>query len=162
MDYHLKPVGKTCAATGKDLTPGAPCISVLLEENGRLTRLDYSEEGWNGPPEGTVGYWRTTVPESSESKSSKLDTDALMRYFEQLSEDANPAQDKFRYVLALLLLQKRRLRLEGVRRDGDIEYLEMTGSRSEGPFEVPDHHLDDEEIGQIQHDLNAHLATEWN
>ena len=34
-----------------------------------------------------------------------LDADALMRYFEQLCEDANPAQEKFAYVLSLLLLQ---------------------------------------------------------
>lgn len=162
MDYHLKPIGKTCAATGKELVPGSACFSVLAERDGRLIRLDYSEACWAGPPEGTVGFWQSVVPEPEEAKVKPLDTDALMRYFEQLSEDANPAQEKFRYVLSLLLLQKRRLKIEGSRQDGDIEYLELVGSHSEGPFEVRDHQLDDAEIEQLQGDLNAHLATEWN
>ena len=59
-------------------------------------------------------------------------------------------------------LQKRRLKLEGSRHDGDIEYLELLGSRGEGVFEVRDQHLTDDEIGQLQQALNAHLATEWS
>ena len=77
-------------------------------------------------------------------------------------KDANPAQDKFRYVLALLLLQKRRLKIEGSRQDGDVEYLELVGSQGEGTFEVRMQQLEDAEIEQLQRDLNAHLATEWN
>ena len=85
-----------------------------------------------------------------------------MRYFEQLCEDANPAQDKFRYILALLLLQKRRLKMEGSRQDGEIAYLELVGSRGEGIFEVRDQQLSAEEIEQLQQTLNTHLASEWS
>lgn len=161
MDYHLKPVGKTCAATGKELSPGSECHSALVEREGRFVRLDYSEEGWTGPPEGAIGHWRCVVPEPQESKAQPLDPDALMRYFEQLYEDGNPAQEKFCYVLALLLLQKRRLQIEGSRTDGDVEYLQLIGHQGQGPFEVRDHHLSDEEIEQLQRDLNQHLVTEW-
>ena len=109
MDYHLKQIGRTCAGTGEELLSGSTCFSALVERDGQLVRLDYSQEGWTGPPEGTIGYWQSVVPEPDETKAKPLDTDALMRYFEQLSEDANPAQEKLRYVLSLLLLQKRRL-----------------------------------------------------
>jgi hypothetical protein len=51
------------------------------------------------------------------------------------------------------------LQLEGSRKDGEIEYLVLIGSRSEGPFEVRDQHLSTEEIQQLQSDLNAHLAA---
>lgn len=162
MDYQLKPIAKTCAATGEQLPPGGRCHSALVEQNGKLIRFDYSDEGWNGPPTGTIGFWQSIVPEEIEAQVKPLDADALMRYFEQLCEDANPAQDKFRYVVALLLLQKRRLKLEGSRRDGEIEYLELLGSRGEGLFEVRDQHLTDDEIGQLQQALNVHLATEWS
>ena len=84
-----------------------------------------------------------------------------MRYFEQLSEEPNLAQEKFRYVLALLLLQKRRLKIEGSRQDGEIQYLQLSGSRGEGQFDVRDHQLSEDEILHLQNDLNAHLATEW-
>lgn len=161
MDYHLKPIGKTCAATGEDLHPGSTCYSVLLEREGELVRLDYSAEGWKGPPEDAIGHWRSTVPEQTDTKPKPLDADALMRYFEQLCEDANPAQEKFAYVLSLLLLQKRKLKIEGSRQEADVEYLQLTGSHGEGPFEVRDQRLSEKEIKELQTDLNAHLAAEW-
>ncbi len=162
MDYHLKPIGKKCAATEKSLEPGTLCHSVVVDKDGELVRLDFSEEGWSGTPDGTLGHWKCTVPIPTETKVKPLDTDALMRYFEQIEEDGNPTQEKFRYVIALLLLQKRRLKLEGSQNDGDIEYLELIGARGEGPFLVRDQHLEDEEISQLQSSLNSHLAAEWN
>lgn len=161
MDYHLKPIGKTCATTGEQLLPGTTCHSALVERNGELVRLDYSEEGWAGPPADSIGHWRSVVPEPSQMNVKPLDADALMRYFEQLSEDPNPTQERFRYVLALLLLQKRRLKIDGSRRDGDIEYLQLSGTRGEAPVEVRDHHLADDEIKQIQQALDTQLAAEW-
>jgi hypothetical protein len=161
MEYHVKPIGKTCAATGEELVPGSVCHSVLVERDGQWVRLDFSEVGWSGPPEETLGYWRCVVPEPA-TKPRPLDADALMRCFEQMSEEASPAQDKFLYVLALLLLQKRRLRIEGSRRDGEAEYLELIGRHGEGPFEVRDQQLSDEEIERLQRDMIAQLTAEWH
>ena len=161
MDYHVKPLGKTCAATGNELVPGSWCHSVVVERDGDLVRLDYSEEGWPGTPEGTVGHWRCLVPESTEPKSRVIDPESLLEYFQQLCEDGNPVQEKFRYVIALLLLQKRRLRLDGSRQDGEIEYLQLVGSHGEGPFEVRDQQLEPEEIEALQRELSAQLAEQW-
>ena len=162
MTYHLKPVGKTCASTGQELIPGMKCHSALVEKHGELIRIDFSREGWGGPPEGTVGHWHFTVPHVVETKTAPMNANSLMRYFEQLGEDLNPAQEKFRYILSLLLLQKKKLKIQNTRLDGDIEYLELIGMHGEGPFEVKQHNLSNEEIEQLQQDLNSHLAAEWN
>ena len=162
MDYHLKPVGKTCAATGRELVPGTVCHSVLVERQGQLVRLDFSPEGWSGPPEGTIAHWRCQVPEPHGERPKLLDTEGLMRYFEQLVEDADPEQEKFCYVLALLLLQKKRLKLEGSRVEGGVEYLELVGPRGEGPYDIRDQQLSDEEIRRVQEALTAQLTAEWS
>jgi hypothetical protein len=65
-------------------------------------------------------------------------------------------------VLSLLLLKKRRVKLESSRHEGEVEYLELIGSQGEGPYEVRDQQLSDEEIEHIQHSLNAYLANEWS
>ena len=162
MNYHLKSVGKACAATGKELVPGMKCHSALVEKHGELIRIDFSQEGWDGPPEGTVGHWHFTVPHIVESKTPSMDANSLMRYFEQFGEDLNPAQEKFRYILSLLLLQKKKLKVQNTRLDEDIEYLELVGIHGEGPFEVKQQNLSNEEIEQLQQDLNSHLAAEWS
>ena len=157
MDYHLKPIGKTCAATEEPLEPGTLVHSVLVERDGESVRLDFSTQGWSGPPDGTIGQWQCVVPEPVSEKPKPLDPDSLLEQFERMTEDANPAQEKLCYVIALLLMQKRRLQLEGTRRDGEIAYLQFIGQRGEGPFEVRDQQLTGEEIAAVQSSLNQHL-----
>lgn len=160
MDYQVKNLGRTCAATGNPLEPGSVCYCVLVERDGQQLRLDYSAEGWTGPPDDCVGEWVTRVPDNTGGRRV-VDVEALFRYFEQLTEDANPARDRFRYVLALQLLQKRRLRLEGTRRDDEgNDFLQLIGSRSEGPFEVPDEALPEDEINRIQAALTTEMEAD--
>lgn len=162
MDYRFKPPNKTCAATGRPLVPGSTCHSVLIEKEGDQVRIDFSDEGWTGPPAGHVGYWKTTVPVALDPKARRLDPETAQRYFEQLSEEASPVHDQQRYVLALVLLQQRRLRLDNTRSDGDDEILELSGRHGEGTFEVRNLNLPDAETQQLQAELKAHLATEWS
>ena len=162
MEYHFKPPSKVCAMTGRPLTPGTVCHSVLVEKNGVLARLDYSDEGWQGPPIAHVGYWRTIVPVTHDPREQRLDPDTAFRYFEQLSEEANPTAERQRYVLALLLLQHRKLKLDGSRSEDDGDVLELSGQRGEGTYQVHNLKLSDAETQQIQAELKVHLATEWN
>lgn len=160
MEYHFPPLGKTCAATGKPLAPGSACRSALFEQNGQQVRKDYSPDGWTGPPTGAIGFWVTTVPE--QVGPPKLDPDQMIRYFEQLTEEASPSHDEARYLLALLLLQQRRLKLETVRSDEDGDVLVLTGMRGEGTFEVPHLQLPDADVAERQLVLRRQLAAEWN
>lgn len=149
-NYNVKPVGRVCARTGKPLEPGSLCHSILVEQAGELVRYDYSDEGWEPPPSGFVAHWRCVVPEATPPTKRVLDPNELLRQFEQLCEEANPAHDKFRYVLALLLVQRRRLNLDGIKSIDGQEFLELSGTRGEGPFLVLEQQLDDAEVQQLQ------------
>jgi ParB-like chromosome segregation protein Spo0J len=85
----------------------------------------------------------------------------MLRYFEQLVEDANLTQEKLAYVLALYLLQRRRLRLDGSRAEGDRQLLQLSGTRGEGPWEIRDQQLSADEVARLQTELNQHLEREW-
>lgn len=159
MDYQLKPLGKTCSKSGAKLLPGDVCYSAVVAKGNEWERIDFSRDAWQGPPEDAIGYWRTKVPPQAELRR-RLDPDALLRHFEQLSEDANPAQDKFRYVLALLLVQRRRLRITGTRNEGAATILELAGMQGEGPFVVPEQHLKPDEIEALENELNEQLTAE--
>ncbi len=161
MDYQFGPPGKICAACGKPLCAGDRCISALVEQAGRLVRLDYREDHWTGEPPHTVGTWKFQIPEATAQQQRVLDTDTLFRFFEQLTEDANPGQDRLRYVLSLFLLQRRRLRLDGSRQEGQHEFLVFLGQRGEGPYEVLDQRLSADEMAALQAELTARLQTDW-
>ncbi|MFN0050887.1 MAG: hypothetical protein ACKV0T_01765 [Planctomycetales bacterium] len=161
MEYQFRPLGKKCAATGEDLVPGSVCHSVLVERDGELQRLDYSPQGWSGPPPGTVGAWECLVPLPQEVRREPLDAQALLSCFEQLCEEGDPAREGLRYILALLLVKKRRLRLEGSQSSGDSEFLQLVGAHGEGAWEIRDLNPSDEEVHQWQRELNVYLASEW-
>ncbi|WP_437190622.1 hypothetical protein [Planctomicrobium sp. SH527] len=161
MDYRFRPITKICAGTGKPLVPGAVCYSVLIEKEGQQERLDFSEEGWQGIPEGALGHWRCNVPLPETQPASVTDPEVLLKTLEQLVESPNPAQEKLCYVISLSLLQKRRLRLDGTQQVDDVEFLELSGSRGEGPFLIRDQQLSESEISELRQALAHQINTGW-
>ncbi len=155
MDFNIRPVSKTCAKSGRPFRPGDTCWSVLFEHDGNLVRQDFSADEWAGPPEGAIGHWRCMVPVSAETNRPKLDADSLFDYFLQLSDSPNIVQQQYRYVLALLLLRKRRLILEEVIDIDDKPTMRLVGSGGEGPFDVAEEELSEDQIDRLQNQLFA-------
>ena len=153
MDFSFRPVAKSCAKSGRAFRPGDTCWSVLVEKDGQLVRQDFSSEEWSGPPADAIGHWRCMVPESAESNRPKLDPDSLFDYFIQLCDSPNIVQQQYRYVLALLLLRKRRLILEEVVDMDDRPTMRLVGSSGEGPFDVAEEELSEDQIERLQHQL---------
>jgi len=153
MDFNIRPLSKSCAVTGDDLQPGQICWSVLSEVDGKLVRQDISAAAWQGPPENSVGHWQVEIPEDPNAGKRRLDTESLFEYFVQLTESPNNVERDYQYVLALLLLRKRRLILESEIEIDDQPGMRLIGSGSEGPFDVLERQLSDDQVGQLQEQL---------
>ena len=108
-----------CAATGVPLEPGSQCIVALVEReedlSAPLARLDFSEQGWESPqrPKGVIAFWRAVVPAPNEKRRGFVDDQTLLDLFERLGSDERPHRVRFRFVLMLLLVRKRLLRVVG-------------------------------------------------
>lgn len=83
-----------------------------------------------------------------------------MAQFERLEDAGHEQVRRLRYVLALLLLQRKRLQLEDTRSDDDVDWLVLIGTKGEGPFDVRDERLAPEEIAAVQQELLAQIAAE--
>ena len=160
MEYSFRPIGRVCAATGVELTPGTLCRSALIERDGRFDRLDYVATAWSQAPEGAIGHWRCRVPQPTTPQVRRLDPDTLMTQFERLEDAGHEQVLRLRYVLALLLLQRKRLQLDDTRSDDGVDWLVLVGTKGEGPFEVRDERLGPEEIAAVQQELLAQIADE--
>ena len=62
----------------------------------------------------------------------------------------------------LMLVKRRRLRIEGSRTAPDGSYLQLAGVQGQGAWEVRDLNPTDAEVDQWQEELNAYLASEWH
>lgn len=110
MDFEVGRCTRRCAATDRELAPGETFYSALVEVENDLVRRDYSAEGWGGPPEGVIGWWKSHMPSAEPEKRHWAPNEVMLQFFDQLADDA--ARADVRYVLALLLVRRRVFRLE--------------------------------------------------
>ena len=136
LEYQIQRCTRQCAATGRELRPGEPFYSVLLRQDGQIVRRDYSHDAWEGPPPEALAWWHSRMPQATSGKPTWAPNQVLIEYFERLLEDADPSQAELTYVLALLLVRRRLLRLandEGP----DTPTLTVTCPLNDATYEVP-------------------------
>src|SRR5215831_9812478 len=135
MDYHIQPNSRRCAATGREMQPGERYFSALLDENQQLVRKDFCQEAWQGPPAGAFSFWTGRVQAANDRTKPRFDDDLLEDCFQRLEGQTEPARVNFRYVVALLLMRRRRLRFENSVIDAGVEKMmlrcQKTGARYE-------------------------------
>lgn len=107
---ELAPVSRRCGRTGRDLVPGEVVHSTLVEGAGRWRRIDVAAEAWTGPPDGALGCWRTRVPNREGRR--RLNGEVMLDLLAATAAAADDRQLRLRYVLGLLLVRHRLLRLE--------------------------------------------------
>jgi hypothetical protein len=153
VDYQIQPCSRQCCVSGRPLQPGETCYSALLIEGAALVRRDYSAEAWQGPPPGAFGYWASKVRASDKEKRPAVDPEMLFDCFARLEGQAEPARVNFRYVLALLLMRRRRLKFEGAATADGREVLRLRCSQTKAIHEVINPALADEEIQAVQDEV---------
>lgn len=163
----------TCAATGEPLAPGDRIVSILVIEPGEGShRLDAREaawsDGWRPPPRGesggeVVAIWRGVMPTPKDKADARpVDDEDLVALFDQIAEPQDEQAIELRYVLAWMLVRRRRLRLEGQRR-GQLRVRRVTatgGYIDDAPIEVEDPGLDEDQLEQAMERVASLLLGE--
>ncbi len=110
MEYDLQKPTRTCAATGREIATGETFYSVVTRDGVELRRLDYSAEAWKGPPDEAIGWWKSVMGDREGKKPKLAPSEVLLELFRELGDAAD--RRDLRYVLTLLLIRRRLLRLE--------------------------------------------------
>jgi hypothetical protein len=155
IDYEVQRCTRHCATSGRELQPGEVFYSTLVAEGAAVVRHDYSTEVWQGPPAGVLGWWKSHMPLKTAKKLHWAPNDVMLDLLEGLEEQ--PDKKDMRYVLSLLLVRRRVLRVEETERgEGDVEVTVLYCARRETAYRVETTMPSDERIAEIQQEL-AHL-----
>jgi hypothetical protein len=152
-EYQIQPNTRRCAITGRDLRPGETYYTALLEAAGQFVRQDYSAEAWTGLPPGAFSFWSGRVPSETESRKPKVDDDLLLECFERLEGQTEPSRVSFRYVVALLLMRRKRLKFEEAKTEGEQEVLLLRCVRTGAKHQVVNPGLTAEEMTAVQEEV---------
>lgn len=168
--YSVSRASGMCAATQRAFAPEEVFVATLVETPGSgLTRVDYSVDAWNAgarppAPAAVVGFWKTHFHANAEVKKNLLDDAELLELFDNLSGTTDTKQIRFRYMLALLLIRRRLIRVVGTKRtkDGTIMSIYRRGETADKgpPSEVFDPGLDDMSIADAMEQLAQLMDTD--
>jgi hypothetical protein len=158
-EYQIQPNTRRCIATGRDLQPGEKFYTALLEEGDTFVRQDFSSEAWQGPPEGAFSFWSGRVP-SEANPRPKFDDDLLVDCFQRLEGQTDPRRVNFRFVVALLLMRRKRFKFEKTVSDGAIEKIVLHCAGSGAVYEVVNPQLSEDEMSQVQEEVFKVLGWE--
>lgn len=153
IDYDIAAPSRVCSATGRELKPGEPFMAVLLEEAGKFVRKDYAVEAWPGPPQGAIAFWSGKIPPVDRPRKPSFNDDLLLEWFQHLAGNNEPNRQNIRYVVALLLMRRKRFKFEDVQRQGETDVLILRDARNGTRYEIRDPRLNDEEIVAVQDEV---------
>ncbi len=152
IDYEIQRCTRHCATTGRELQPGETFYSTLAAEGAEVVRRDYSQEAWQGPPEGVLGWWQAVMPERTSKKLHWAPNDVMLDLLETL--ESQPDKSDMRYVLALLLIRRRVVRLEETEHDDSGQEVSVLYCpRREATYRVATSMPNDERTAEIQQEL---------
>lgn len=152
-DYQIAGPTRRCGASGRELAPGDRFVAALVDENGVYARKDFAADAWAGPPAGTIAFWAGKVPPADAPRKPAFNDALLADWFHHLGGTSDPAKVNLRYVVALLLMRRKRLKFEDLRRAGGADTLVLRDAKTGARHEVPDPRLSDAEIAAVQDEV---------
>ncbi|HEX3725455.1 MAG TPA: hypothetical protein VHV08_04405 [Pirellulales bacterium] len=152
IDYEVQRCTRRCAVTGRELSPGESFYSTLTASGADVLRQDYSLEAWQGPPAGALGWWKSQMPERDARKLHWAPNDVMLELLESL--ESQPDKHDMRYVLSLLLIRRRVVRLEASSIDDQgHEVCELYCPRRDATYRVRTALPDSPRAMEIQEEL---------
>ena len=135
---------------------------MVLEAGDEYERKDYSAESWQGPPEGTIGWWKNRMPTSDEKKMVLAPPEVLIDLLRQM--EGFPGKEKSRYLLALMLMRRRIVRPATRNADEEesatADVLRVEVIADGGMVEIPICTISRQESEALKDELNELLYCE--
>lgn len=126
-----------CTRCESAFDEGARHASVLrVDEEQDLVREDLCDACWTTAQEGDLLFWWFTHFFADRKKTLQLDLASLERLFMELEGREEDKLRELRYLLCLLLMRKRKLKLQKVKRNEGSEELVLRRPRREEELTV--------------------------
>ena len=154
-----KPLGQ-CYGTGRKIEYDEEYFGALVETEEGFERRDFSAEFWNQEKPNVFCYWKSKLPHPDQKKQVFVDDDMLMAFFERLQEETEQQKINFRFVLALVLMRKRRLKYDSTLQEGEKEIWRLRIVGDKEIVEVTNPHIDEEQIEQLSSQIGQILQTD--
>jgi len=148
----------TCTACERSFSDGERHVSLLAVAGEELTRKDLCDPCWEVHARSADDlFWWFTRFEIGRKRTLSLDLASLERLFIELEGREGEKLAELRYLVCLLLMRKRKLKLASVRRDQDGEFLVVRRPRRKEALPVAVHDFQPEQLEEVSARLSSIL-----
>jgi hypothetical protein len=159
-EYKVGRRAAECAATNQPFAEGQEVVSAIFDAEDGFERRDYDAVAFEAV-EPSYSFWRGRIPQAREEQH-RLDFDLALEFFTRLVRDDEPEHLGLRFLLALLLGRKRRLKLKGFSKKDGVEYQKclLRGDEEDEELSLEVPKLDDAGRVDLQSQLNRLFGVE--
>ena len=158
MDWEIGSTSLVCTGCNKPFAEEQEIFSALYDERPIFARRDYCTECWPRQDRQPVfSHWQTRMPKRDAPVRRFVDDDVVMDFFQRLDGSQEPVKVSFRYVLGLLLMRKKVLKLKELRRTETGAALVLHDRVRDRDYEVADPNLTEEQIQQVTGEIHQVL-----
>ena len=159
-DWKLPSGTERCSACAAELQVGQPVTSVIRLAAAGPGRQDLCAScGQTVTGEADVFFWRRMRPLASERKAI-VDYTMLRELFTRLLERQGELYARLSYLIALVLIRKRHLRLQAFEQRGGREVMLVVRGAGEPTIEVPAPFLTPDDMLSVRAHLNRLLQAD--
>ena len=149
-DWSISKSLGQCCGTGKTIQAGEEYFAALVDTEDGLQRRDFCLDYWQQNKPEVFCFWKSRMTNPDEKKQIFVDDDMLFAFFERLATETEPERLNFRFVLALILMRKRKLKYDSSRNENGKEIWRLRVVGSNEFVDVVNTHLDSEQIEQLR------------
>jgi hypothetical protein len=160
-DWEIRKTVGQCFGTGEEFAIGQEYFAALVSTDAGLERRDYSIEYWNQHKPEVYCFWKSKMPNPEQKKKLLVDDDMLMAFFERLATETDAEKVNFRFVLALILMRKRKLKYEGCRMNEGQEVWTLRVTGQDRFEEVVNPHLTEDQIEGLTGQMGQILQMDF-
>lgn len=134
-DWAVRRRQGLCVACERGFVEGEAVFSMLRLEEDELQRGDLCAACFDRRDQAAdLIWWRTSHQE--RKGGMRMDFELVLALFEKLGENPSEGTLDLRFLLSLLLVRHRKLRLVGVRTRGKREFLQLRKPRTKKEYEA--------------------------
>lgn len=155
MDYTIRKISEGCVRCEAAFAPGNQLYSLILLEEEEPVRQDLCVscfEAREVNPDHEFAFWKTRRAESTQVRRM-VDFNVLRELFFRMAERESPEYRKICYLLGLVLIRKRVVKLQEFTSENGIDYLVVTAKQRELPIRLEAPELRPEEFAELREHL---------
>jgi len=160
-EWEIQKTLGSCFGSGREFAEEEEYFASLVECEEGLERRDFCQEYWDQQQPEVYCFWKTRLASGGKKKQIFVDDEMLFSFFNRLAEEEEPEKVKFRFVLTLILMRKKKLKYDSMREDNGEEIWRLRVVGGDRQYvEVLNPHLDEASIEQLSSQVGQILQVE--